>query len=271
MAEETALRKSHVWLVTSCKGGVGKSTCAVGIAAALSRYGKTVLLMDCDFGVRCLDLMLGVEDEVVYDLYDVIRRQIPAERAVMKIDGCENLYFLPAPLSGDTETLTDGDFSRLFDILQKDRTYDYILIDTPAGKLSPALLAAHRIDGGMIVASHSAASIRAAGLTGQALEENGILSQRLIINRFDFQLAADGSLPGINEIIDRTCVRLGGIVPEDRAIMRLAEEGRTSAADSNTGIAFAHIAARLEGRYVPLFDGFTGFKVRRQIKKLLGL
>lgn len=257
-------------LTTSCKGGVGKSTCAVNTAFAAAKAGRRVLLCDFNPDMRCLDLMLGVEDEVVYDLYDAAKGKASLSKSIIRPERRDGLCLLAAPYSGGGE-LTSDELRRVFESVA-DEGFDFVLIDTAGTMVSPELLATGLISTALIVASHQPSSIRAADATGEYLMRRGVTNQRLIINSFDFDGALSGARPGINEIIDRTCITLGGIVPYDRELMLLSETGRL-AADSdrcrNSARAFENIARRLTGQYIPLFDGFAGMGVRRRIKRLL--
>lgn len=255
-------------LITSCKGGVGKSTCAVNIAAALALRGMRVLLCDCDFDMRCLDLMLGIENEVLYDLYDIAVGRISADKAIMKVERIEGLDFIAAPFHGGSELRSEM-LKKVFMEAADHGRYDYILFDTPGALVSDELLEMGLADMAMIVASHQPTSLRAADKTGEYLAKWQINEQRLIINSFDLDAAIKQKRPGINEIIDRTFIRLGGIVPYDRMLMLTAENGELIR-DGNTFAAFDNIACRIMGRYVPLFENFKGFSARRKVKKLLG-
>ncbi len=257
-------------LITSCKGGVGKSTAAANLAMALAKQGKKVLLADCDFDMRCLDLVLGVENEILYDLYDTAKKRVPVEQAMLRDERSENLWFLAAPFKGGAE-ITSEEFRRVIGDARQQIAFDYILLDTPGSLGVPMVLGSKVADGAIIVASHQPSSIRAAGQTGEFLARNRVPDQRLLINSFDFGGAVEGHRPGITEIIDRSFIQLCGIVPYERELMVAAETGKLACElkQSNAAAAFDNIASRLSGRYIPLFDGFRGSKVKRQIRQLL--
>lgn len=262
---------ARIILVTSCKGGVGKSTCAANLAAAFALRGKKTLLCDCDFDMRCLDLMLGVENDVVYDLYDAATGRAPLSKALIRDERCGNLYLLAAPYSGG-DTLTPEMIAAVFGAASADG-FEYIIVDTPGTLVPKSVLLTGMARGAVIVASHQPVSIRAADRTAEYLSGYRVPELRLLINEFDVDAAIHGTRPGINEIIDRTSIQLGGIVPYDRRLMLTCEAGELCAFDpklGNAAAAFDNIAARLSGRYAPLFSGFRGYGVRRRIKKLLG-
>lgn len=262
---------AKITLITSCKGGVGKSTVAANLAMSLAKRGKKVLLADCDFDMRCLDLMLGVENEIMYDLYDAAKGRVGIEKVLLQDERSENLWFAAAPYKGGRD-ITADEFSKLMDDAADYGEFDYILLDTPGSLGVPAILESGKADSAVIVASHQPTSIRAAGQTGEYLAGNRIAEQRLLINSFDLTAAVCGNRPGINEIIDRSLIQLCGIVPYERELMVGAEEGRLACQikNSNACAAFDNIAARLTGVYAPLFHGFKGTKTKRLIKRLLG-
>lgn len=260
-----------ITLITSCKGGVGKSTVAANLAMSLAVRGRKVLLCDCDFDMRCLDLMLGVENEIMYDLYDVAKRGVSIDRVLIRDTRCENLYFAAAPYKGGRE-ITAEEFAGIIKSALEFEAFDNIILDTPGSLGVPAVMDSGVADSAIIVASHQPSSIRAAGQTGEYLARCRIGEQRLLINSFDMEAAIDGDRPGINEIIDRSFIQLCGIVPYEKALMVGAETGKLACQikKSNARAAFDNIAGRLCGSYVPLFGGFVGAKTKKRIKRLLG-
>ncbi len=265
-------KTAKITLITSCKGGVGKSTVAANLAMSLAVRGKKVLLCDCDFDMRCLDLLLGVENDIMYDLYDAAKGRTDISRVLLRDTRSENLWFAAAPYKGGRD-ITADEFSGIIEDALDYEAFDHILLDTPGSLGVPAVLESGVVESAIIVASHQPSSIRAAGQTGEYLTRNHIMNQRLLINSFDLAAALAGERPGINEIIDRTFIQLCGIVPYERELMVGAETGRLACQlkSSNARAAFDNIASRLEGMYVPLFHGFKGVKTKGQIKRLLGM
>jgi len=229
-----------------------------------------VLLADCDFDMRCLDLLLGVENDVMYDLYDVAKDRVELDRMLIKDERSENLWFAAAPYKGGRE-ITASEFSKILDMALEYEAFDHIILDTPGSLGVPSILESERVDNAVIIATHQPASIRAAEQTGAQLAQYGIEEQKLVINNFDFKGAVSGERPGINEIIDRSFVKLCGIVPYDNELMLGAETGRLACQikKCEADAAFDNIAARLCGESVPLFDGFRSSKTKRMIKRLL--
>jgi len=250
-------------LVTSCKGGVGKSTVSANLALALARAGKHVLLIDFDLGNRTLDLLLGMQDSVIYDICDLMCGRIGCENAMHIYPACPNLAFIGAPFcyeGGRTET----EFKQTLLRLEEVYAFDFILIDTSGGAHESVALSAPASDIGLIVSSQSPAAIRAAEKSGMILDEANMREQYLIINGFDTETKSLKERTGIMEMIDRTRTPLLGIIPMDPGVTLLAEKGKSvfDGACGNCPAAFENIAARLCGMHVPLLHGFRGAKRR---------
>lgn len=256
-------------VIASSKGGVGKSTMTVNIADALTARGKTALMIDCDFGMRCLDILTGVESDVVYDLGDAAAGVVPLADAVVKLQRHVGLSLVAAPYGEENEPDRER-FCELLDEAERILAPDYIFIDTPGGMSNSLKYAAPVCDIAIIVTTQAPSAIRAAERTSLYLEKYGAAKRRLIINKFDTAAAKSGALPGIVEIIDRSRTPLLGVVPDDEALCE-AEERRMLVGESderviNSAAAFTNIAARLEGRTVPLFTGFKSFNRKKAIK-----
>lgn len=244
-------------LVTSFKGGVGKSTVTANLAMMLAHLNLRVLALDCDFNMRCLDLIMGYESRIVYDICDVLTCRITAERAVINDSRNKNLFFCAAPYNYKG-TIDADHFSATLENIADIFNLDYIIIDTPGDASSMLPLIAKISDRALIVATHQPASIRAAERTSFMLDELGIEDRRLIINRFDAASVKKGTRPGIIEIIDRTYIQLLGVIPNDTALSELQERGALIDELYKTDVwsAFNNTATRLIGRSVPLFHNF---------------
>ncbi len=262
-------------LVTSCKGGVGKSTVTANLALALCRRGRRVLAVDCDFSNRTLDLLFGCEDRVLYDLCDVIAGRAAVADAILADARADGLFLLPAPFLGEDEpsALLDDAFTAKFgEVIAAAAAHtqaDFVLIDTPGSAEALLTLAAQSADMALIVAGHHPAAIRGAEKTGLLLDSRGVPGQKLVVNRFDIDAVIDGRRPGINAIIDMTRTPIIGVVPEDRALELGQESGKlyTEVASPATARALANLAARLCGESVPLFAGLRRRQRRRLVER----
>ena len=241
---------SEVIVVASGKGGTGKTTVCAGLAAALAKNKKRVLIIDCDSGMRGVDMVLGISDRLVYDFADVGSGACEAKEALYQIDGDFELYTIAAPLYADDE-VSPSLVKNFVDKVRDD--FDYILIDSPAGTGSGFVAAAASADRALVVINPEPISIRGCKNIGYRLEELGISDRRLIINRFDRErFFKMGLYKDLDEVIDEAGVRLIGVIPEDIRVIALAQRGALTNNWSQTGIIFETIVKRLEGVDVPI-------------------
>ncbi len=229
-------------VLISSKGGSGKSTVAVGLATAFSREGKKVLLIDADEGARCLDSMLSVDSDTVFDISDVLSQNADAESAMIEVASLPGVSVIPSPQS--TDALDLGELGKLAEDF-KDQ-FDYILIDTkgqlPAERLCNLPKSAQFIS----VVTTDRIAVRNTGVLITKLAGFGI-KPKLIINRFKPK-GRDGKFVNIDSIIDMSMARLLGVVPEDKNITSLDGPILLGTAAA----AIFRIAARIEGKTIPL-------------------
>jgi len=251
-------------LITSCKGGVGKSTVCIGIATALATLGKRVLLIDFDLGNRSLDLMLGLEDSFIYDICDLVLGRADCESAVTLHPVYPSLAFIGAPFRYNGE-MTAEDFKNALDRLENVYDFDFVFIDTSGGAHESVALSAPVCDTALIVSSQNPTAIRAAEKSGMMLDENEVENQYLVVNGMDMSPESFKKRAGILEMIDRTRTPLIGIVPLDAHLSLLSEEGKNVFYEksSNSRTAFINIARRLCKENVPLLDGFKRIRRKR--------
>ncbi len=242
---------SRVILVASGKGGVGKSTFSASIGVALAQTGKRVLLIDGDMGLRSLDILFDVSDKIVYDWMDVIKGRAEPEDAPVEIEGIEKgiLNIVSAPLS--TDIPSEEDFRDL--IKYYSESFDIIIIDAPAGVGELLKIYSKCAVHGIVVATSDAASVRSAYRAGEVLEKSGVMDLRLVINKVKPDLVRAGKSPYLDEIIDKSEIRLIGVVPFSDEILQSAIGGKLSFEnDKLCSKALSNIALRLLGKNVKL-------------------
>jgi septum site-determining protein MinD len=238
-----------VTVITSGKGGVGKSTVCAGLGQALARRRRRVLLIDGDAGLRSLDRMLALDDRLVFDISDVAAGSCEPIRAIYDC-GMPGLYLMPAPYR--EENLVPPQLMRqLVPILS--RYYDHVLIDCPAGLGAGFESAAAAAQRALIVATPDPLCLRGSDKVRLLLTQSGIASQRLVVNRFRYRnFVKSGLFQDLDNVIDSAGIRLIGIVPEDPETAAAFTGGRKASPHYTAMQAFDRLAARLEGEAVPL-------------------
>lgn len=241
---------SQVIVVASGKGGTGKTTCTTCLSVALASQNKRVLVIDTDSGMRGTDLVLGIEDTLVYDVSDIISGSCEVSNAVYKVDGFNNLDVIAAPTNADDE-VSPTLLKQLVEKIKDD--YDYVLIDSPAGTGSGFVAAAKSADRAIIVVNPEPISLRGGKNIVNGLHKLGVNDIRLIINRFDKKrFEALKIYKDLDEVIDNVGVRLIGLVPEDVSIVSLTQRGALTKGYSPVKVIFDSIEKRVEGFDVPL-------------------
>lgn len=240
----------EVIVIASGKGGTGKTTVCAGLAVALAKAKKRVLVIDCDSGMRGVDLMLGITDRLVYDISDVISGACEAADAMYQVEGDFELYCVAAPLHADDE-VSPSLIKNFVGQVKKD--FDCILIDSPAGTGSGFYAAAIAADRALAVINTEPISIRGCKNISERLRELNITNCRLIINRFDKEkFYKTGLYQDLDEVIDEAGMRLIGLIPEDVRIIALSQRGALANNWSLASVVFDTIAKRLEGVDVPI-------------------
>lgn len=237
-----------VAVVTSGKGGAGKSTVTAGLGCALARQGKKVLLVDADAGLRSLDLMLGVGGTTVYDMADIFAGNCEPIRAIYPSPVCSGVFVVPAPVSLE-RLCSPEDMRRLCRGFE--RYYDVVIIDCPAGVgpgFETAVAGAQRA---LVVTTPDMVCARDAQTVGRLLEERA-LPARLIINRLRPVPVMNGKMPDVDEIIDLAGLQLIGVLPEDEEVAVANANGRPLPSACYAADCFERIACRFLGRDVPL-------------------
>ena len=257
---------ARVIVITSGKGGVGKTTTTANIGAALADKGHKVLLIDTDIGLRNLDVVMGLENRIVYDLIDVIEGRCRVSQALIKDKRCPNLVLLPAAQIRDKNDVNTDQMKELIHSLKE--SFDYILIDCPAGieqGFKNAIVAA---DEAIVVTTPEVSATRDADRIIGLLEAAGIKSPRLVINRLRIDMVKDKNMLGVEDILDILAVKLLGVVPDDENVVISTNKGEPLVykGDSLAAKAFKNIASRIEGVEVPLLDLDIKMSILEKIK-----
>ena len=231
----------------SGKGGVGKSSAALGISASLAANGFNVLLADFDIGLRSLDLMLGVSEGVVFDWGDIILGRCDAQQAVIQT---QSLSFLAAPGSFDP-AFTEQSVREMF-ITVFDDAFDFIIFDAPAGLGRGFSLACAAADSACLVTTADNVCVRSCAAAAAQLRKSKT-ELRLIINRFEEKPVVKGKMLNLDDCIDAVAVRLLGVLPEDEAVTVSSVTGKAPSKNSPFSLACRRISLRLLGERLPLF------------------
>ena len=239
---------SERYVFASGKGGTGKSTTVVYIGISLADMGYKVLLVDMDIGLRCLDIMLGVAQNIVFDMGDMLMGRCAPEEAVISVEKIPNLYLLPAPANAN-----DCKTENFFNVFEKAlEFFDYVLIDSPAGIDFGFEVAVSLAQRAIIVTMPDKVCIADARRVAAALDKVLKMEKRLIINRIDPRLVRQGVCLDIDEIIDGSQIQLIGAVPYDRKLANSSLRGSLCLEDTAGIRAFDRIAQRITGANVPL-------------------
>ncbi len=233
-------------VIASGKGGVGKSSMTKGICLSLSQLGYRVLAIDCDIGLRCLDILFDSGSQCVFDWGDIVCGVCGPFKAITSAHGVDILA-APASVLPEFTPLAVRNMVKKFDC-----DYDYIIVDAPAGIGTAFMLASSMADEGIIVSTPDPVCVRAAEKAGEELKKYGVGEVRLIINKFNKGAVENRFLLNIDDTVDSTGVRLLGIVPEDMEIPFNYTSGRNLSKKSGASKAFLRIAKRISGENLPL-------------------
>jgi septum site-determining protein MinD len=262
---------AKVLTVTSGKGGVGKTTASANLAAALAAGGQKVVCIDADIGLRNLDLILGLENRIVYDLVDVVEGRCRVRQAMIRHKQLPTLHLIPAAQTRDKNAVSPSDMIRLCDELRPE--YDWIVIDSPAGIERGFRNAVAPADIVLVITNPEVSAVRDADRIIGLVEAEEKGPARLVINRLNPEMVRRGEMLSPNDVLELLAIDLIGIVPEDQYVVMASNRGVPVALDpkNNAGQAFRKIAQRLQGRKVPFMDldqkdGFLG-----RISRMIGL
>ena len=241
-------------VITSGKGGVGKTTLTANLGIALANLSENTVVLDTDLGLRNLDLALGLESMVINDIIDVVTEECTLREAVLRDEKCGTLAFLPASQFKDKSLLTVEKYKNLLTKLKS--RYDYVLVDSPAGIDEGFNIALTMCDMAIIVVNPDPYSLRDADRVVALCEDKKIEDIRLVINRMRAKMVNEGIMLNIESIIEALGVRLLGVVHEDENMVKNTIEGIPAVLDkkSKSGKAFTDIAKRIRGEKIPVIE-----------------
>lgn len=261
----------EVIVITSGKGGVGKTTTTANVGTALALLGKKVVLIDTDIGLRNLDVVLGLENRIVYDIVDVVEKKCRPNQAMIKDKRFDGLYLIPAAQTRDKNSVSPEQMQELCGLLKKE--FDYVIIDCPAGieqGFRNAIAGASRA---IVVTTPEVSAVRDADRIIGLLEANGIKDIRLITNRLRIDMVKKGDMMNVDDIMDILAIKLIGVVPDDEDIITSTNRGEpaVSIEKSQAGTAYRNIAKRIMGEEVPIMDLTTDTGLISAIKRIFGV
>lgn len=260
---------AKVVTVTSGKGGVGKTTITANLGMALASQNQKVVCIDADIGLRNLDVVLGLENRIVYDLVDIVEGRCRLRQAMIRDKRNEGLYLIPAAQTRDKTAVSPSDMVRLCDELRSD--HDWILIDSPAGierGFRNAIAAADQV---FVVTNPEVSAVRDADRIIGLIEAEGKGPAQLIINRINADMVRKGDMISTDDIVDLLAINLIGIIPEDSMVIISANQGTPISLDgkSPAGIAFRNISRRMMGEDIPFLDLNKSKNVLKRIGNLI--
>ena len=258
---------SEVIVITSGKGGVGKTTTVANLGTALSLENKKTVVVDADIGLRNLDVVMGL----VYDIVDVVEGTCKLKQALIKDKRFENLYLLPAAQTRDKNAVSVDQMSALCEKLKE--SFDYVIIDCPAGIEQGFKNAIAGADRAIVVTNPEVSAVRDADRIIGLLEANEINDIRLIINRIRQDMVKRGDMMDKHDIVEILAIDLIGIVPDDESIIISTNKGEPAILDSksNAGKAYKNIAQRILGNNIPIMEVEQETNFFGKIKKMFGV
>ena len=261
--QEERQKMGEVIVITSGKGGVGKTTTTANIGIGLAQLGKRIVVIDTDLGLRNLDVVLGLENKIVYNLVDVIEGKCRIKQALIHDKRYPELYLLPSAQTKDKTAVSPEQMKKLVEELKTD--YDYILLDCPAGIEQGFQNAVAGAEHAIIVTTPEVSAIRDADRIIGLLEANGIKKNDLIINRLRIDMVRRGEMMSVEDVTEILAVNLLGVIPDDEQIVIATNQGEAVIGkDCLSGHAYENICKRICGEELPIpdFKHMDGFLAR---------
>ena len=245
---------SEVIVITSGKGGVGKTTTSANLGTGLALAGKKVAMIDADIGLRNLDVIMGLENRIVYDLIDVVEGNCRLKQALIKDKRYDTLFLLPAAQTRDKDAVSPEQMQKLCDNLKEE--FDYIIIDCPAGIEQGFKNAIAGADRAIVVTTPEVSAVRDADRIIGLLEANELNNPMLILNRIRVDMVKKGDMLAMEDVTEILAIDILGIVPDDESIVVSANKGEPAVTDSSSkaGQAYRNITQRIMGNEVPLME-----------------
>ena len=243
---------SEVIVVTSGKGGVGKTTMSANIGAALARQKKKVVVVDTDIGLRNLDVVMGLENQIVHNLVDIVEGTCRIRQALIKDNRFDDLYLIPSAQTRDKTAVTPEQMRMLTDELRME--FDYIILDCPAGIEQGFKNAIAGADRALVVTTPEVSAIRDADRIVGLLEKECIKPINLIINRIRPELVESGDMMSVEDVMDILGVDIIGAVPDDTDIVISTNKGVPLDVDTIAGKAIDNISKRIQGNEIPMMN-----------------
>ena len=244
---------SEVIVITSGKGGVGKTTTTANIGTGLAKLGKKVVMIDTDIGLRNLDVVMGLENRIVYNLVDVVEGNCKIKQALIKDKKYPELYLLPSAQTRDKTSVTPEQMKKLTDELREE--FDYILLDCPAGIEQGFKNAIAGADRAIVVTTPEVSAIRDADRIIGLLEANELQKTELIVNRLRMDMVKRGDMMSVDDVCDILAIPLLGAVPDDEHIVISTNQGEPLVgSDCLAGQAYSNICRRILGETVEILN-----------------
>ncbi|MCL1077235.1 septum site-determining protein MinD [Parashewanella spongiae] len=267
---------AQIIVVTSGKGGVGKTTSSAAIATGLAMKGNRTVVIDFDIGLRNLDLVMGCERRVVYDFVNVINQEANLNQALIKDKRCENLFILPASQTRDKDALTKEGVGRILDELSKQ--FDYIVCDSPAGIEQGAMMALYFTDIAIVTTNPEVSSVRDSDRILGMLQSKSRRAEQnlepikefLLLTRYSPSRVKSGEMLSVDDVSEILAIPLLGVIPESQAVLKASNSGVPVILDeaSDAGLAYSDAVARLLGENLPL--RFVEEQKKGLLKRIFG-